>query len=126
MQNLIKTTKTMNISCPHCGFGKSKVFYFIDDDTGYVTTEAWDCCSCGEETYIKKYDPPAKIDIPMQGATVYRWDILRKSSMKCPYCGSIRIKRNSFTSRLIGLATFGFLGKGIGAKWHCNKCNSDF
>ena len=126
MRDLIETNKITEITCPYCGYSKSSIGYFVDTETGCVTTEEWDCCSCGKATYIKRYSPPAKMDIPMQGATIYRGDILSKSSMKCPYCGSIRIKRNSFTSRLIGLATFGFLGKGIGAKWHCNKCNSDF
>lgn len=127
MRKLIETNKIVEILCPYCGSKKSDVGYFVETSTGCVTTEEWDCCSCGKATYVKRYDPPAKIDIPMEGATIYgSAPISTKPTVKCPYCGSKSTKKISTLSRIGSFATLGFAGKKVGKQWHCNNCKSDF
>ena len=45
---------------------------------------------------------------------------------KCPYCGSLRVRKISTGRRLFSVGLFGLGSSKIGKQWHCNECNSDF
>ena len=45
---------------------------------------------------------------------------------KCPYCGSLKVRKISTGKRLFSVGLFGLGSSKIGKQWHCNECNSDF
>lgn len=45
---------------------------------------------------------------------------------KCPYCGSLKVRKISTGKRLFSVGLFGLGSSKIGKQWHCNSCDSDF
>ncbi|RHS68113.1 hypothetical protein DW954_01885 [Clostridium sp. AM45-5] len=45
---------------------------------------------------------------------------------KCPYCGSLKVRKISTGKRMFSIGLFGLGSSKIGKQWHCNECNSDF
>lgn len=105
----------IDIVCPKCGYGKSKLFLF---EMPYGDAKIASCIKCKTTTYKENFEI---------AETIAEQKIRPAAIVTCPFCQSTNCKKISGASKIGKVALFGVFAAGSVSKtWHCNNCGSNF